>query len=212
MKKGAIFDLDGTLVDSMTVWENADYVLSERYGFTPDDEYWEKVTSVPFFEGAKYITERFNLNKTPEEIADELYRTVLYDYEHNIKLKDGAKELLERLYKDGIKMAVATSNVEKMVFAVLKSNGVFEYFSAFSYCDTVGKNKAYPDVYADAAKKMGLSAEECYIFEDVPYALEGAKKAGAEVIGVYDEYSAAEEKRMRERADRFILSLKDFKY
>ena len=77
MKKGVIFDLDGTLVNSMRVWENADYALAERYGFVPDDEYWSKVTSLSFLEGAAYITNRLNLNKTSSEIADELI-TPLY--------------------------------------------------------------------------------------------------------------------------------------
>ena len=71
MKKGAIFDLDGTLVNSMKVWENADYILAERYGFKPDEEYWNRVTSCSFMQGAEYINERFKLGKTAEEIEQE---------------------------------------------------------------------------------------------------------------------------------------------
>ena len=212
MKKGVIFDLDGTLVNSMRVWENADFVLAERYGFVPDEEYWSKVTSLSFLEGAAYITDRYNLNKTAAEIADELYETALHDYKYNIELKPGAENLLKMLNEDGLKVAIATSNVEEMTHAVLKRNGVFEYINAFAYCDQVGKNKAYPDVYEAAAKALGLKAEECYVFEDVPYALEGAKKAGAEVIGVFDEYSAAKEEEMRRKADRYIMSLDEFTY
>ncbi len=212
MKKGVIFDLDGTLINSMKVWENADFTLAEKYGFRPDKEYWNTVTSCSFLEGASYITKRFNLGKSSREIADELYSIALNDYRHNIKLKPGAKLLLERLNRDGIKMAIATSNVEEMTHAVLKKNGVFGYFKAFAYCDCVGKNKAYPDVYNEAAKAIGLKANECYVFEDVPYALEGAKKAGAEVIGVYDEYSADKESEMRQKADRYIMRLDEFNY
>lgn len=212
MKKGVIFDLDGTLVNSMRVWENADYALAERYGFVPDDEYWSKVTSLSFLEGAAYITNRFNLNKTSSEIADELYAMALHDYKYNIELKPGAENLLKMLSNDGLKVAIATSNVEEMTHAVLKKNGVFDYIDAFVYCDQVGKNKAFPDVYEAAAKALGLKASECYIFEDVPYALEGAKKSGAEVIGVFDEYSASKEAEMRSKADRYIMSLEEFRY
>ena len=212
MKKGAIFDLDGTLVNSMKVWENADYILAERYGFKPDEEYWNRVTSCSFMQGAEYITERFKLRKTAEEIAQELYEIVLNDYKNTIKLKDGAKELLTRMKNYGLKLAIATSNTEEMTFAVLKSNGVFDLFTAFAYCDDVGKNKSYPDVYYKAASDMGLLTEECYIFEDVPNAVDGAKKSGAEVIGVYDEYSAAKEQEIRAKSDRYIMSLKEFIY
>ncbi len=212
MKKGVIFDLDGTLINSMRVWENADYVLAEKYGFVPDDEYWSKVTSLSFLEGAAYIADRFNLDKTAAEIADELYEVALNDYKYNIELKPGAKTLLKMLADDGIKVAIATSNVEEMTHAVLKRNGVFEYINAFVYCDQVGKNKAFPDVYEAAAKALGLEASECYVFEDIPYALDGAKKAGAEVIGVFDEYSASKEEEMRRKADRYIMSLEEFEY
>ena len=101
---------------------------------------------------------------------------------------------------------------QEMTHAVLKKNGVFDYIDAFVYCDQVGKNKAFPDVYEAAAKALGLKASECYIFEDVPYALEGAKKSGAEVIGVFDEYSASKEAEMRSKADRYIMSLEEFRY
>lgn len=212
MKKGAIFDLDGTLINSMKVWENADYVLARKYGFEPDQEYWDKVTACSFLEGAAYITERFNLGKTAQEIANELYAVALNYYKYEIKLKKGAKKILKKLKADGFKIAVATSNVEEMTFAALKSNGIFEYFDAFVYCDTVGKNKSFPDVYQAAAEALGLTADECYVFEDVPYAIDGAKKAGAEVIGVYDEYSAEKEEQMRQKADRYIMSLEDFEY
>ena len=137
MKKGVIFDLDGTLVNSMRVWENADFVLAERYGFVPDEEYWSKVTSLSFLEGAAYITDRYNLNKTAAEIADELYETALHDYKYNIELKPGAENLLKMLNDDGLKVAIATSNVEEMTHAVLKRNGVFEYINAFAYCELI---------------------------------------------------------------------------
>lgn len=211
-KKGVIFDLDGTLVDSMDVWEKADYMLAKKYNFVPDKEYWQTVTSRSFLEGAEYITTRFNLGKTPEEIVKELFDFAYYEYSHAIKLKDGAKELIQKLKKDSFSIAIATSNVKELTYAVLKNNGVFEYFDAFIYCDDIGKNKAHPDIYIAAAKAIGLKPEQCYIFEDVPNSLIGAKLSGAEVIAVYDEYSADKEQLMRERSDRYIMSLKDFKY
>lgn len=211
-KKGAIFDLDGTLINSMKVWENADWELAERYKFTPDKHYWDTVSSCSFLEGAEYITNRFGLGKTSQEIADELYNIALFEYENNIKLKSGAKQLVKKLKSDGFSIAIATSNVEEMTHAVLKKNGIFSYFDAFVYCDEVGKNKAFPDVYVAAAEAMNLSAEECYVFEDIPYAISGAKSAGAEVIGVFDEFSANKEYEMRSKADRYIMSLKEFKY
>ena len=211
-KKGAIFDLDGTLIDSMKVWENADHIIADRYGFVPDNEYLSFVTTRSFLEGADYITTRYNLRKTKWEIMDELYEIALNDYKNNIILKPGVKELLKKFSSDGMKMGIATSNMEEMTHEVLKSNGIFEYFEAFAYCDEVGKNKAFPDVYNLAAKGLGLSASDCYIFEDIPYAVKGAKLSGAEVIGVYDIYSAEKEDELRKAAHRFIMSFEDFIY
>ena len=212
MKKGVIFDLDGTLAESMHVWENADFEISKKYGFTPDEEYWQTVSSSSFLEGAAYIAKRFTDGVSAEQIADELYALALNDYKYNVEMKDGAVELIKKLHNDGMKIAIATSNVEEMTHAVLKRAGVFEYIDAFVYCDEVGKNKAFPDVYLRAAQKMGINADECYIFEDVPYALEGAKASGAEVIAVYDEFSADKESEMRQKSDRYIMSLTEFSY
>lgn len=211
-KKGAIFDLDGTLIDSMSVWEKADWQLAKKYNFIPDKEYWDTVTSCSFLEGTEYIANRYNLGKTPVEIADELYAMALLEYENNIKLKNGAGQLLKKFKNDGFSIAIATSNIEEMTHAVLKKNGIFHYFDAFVYCDSIGKNKSFPDIYIAAANEMNLHASECYVFEDVPYAIEGAKSSGAEVIGVFDKYSASKEQEMRKKADRYIMSLEDFKY
>lgn len=211
-KKGAIFDLDGTLINSMKVWEDADWELAKKYNFIPDKHYWDTVSSCSFLEGAEYISNRFRLSKTAMEIAKELYNIALDEYKNNIKLKCGAKRLIEKFKNDGFSIAIATSNVEEMTHAVLKKNGIFDYFDAFVYCDVVGKNKAFPDVYVAAASAMKLSANECYVFEDVPYAIDGAKSAGAEVIGVFDEFSACKEYEMRAKADRYIMSLDEFKY
>ena len=100
MKKGAIFDLDGTLINSMRVWERADYALAGKYGFVPDEEYWAKVTSLSFLEGADYITKRFGLDKTAKEIADELYAFALNDYKYNIGLKRAFEDVQRRRPED----------------------------------------------------------------------------------------------------------------
>lgn len=212
MKKGAIFDLDGTLVDSMSVWQKVDNEIADKYNLELDEEYWEKVTTYSFLEGAAYINERFKLGKTAEDIADELYAIALDEYKYNVELKPGAKELLKNLKADGFKLAIATSNAEEMTVAVLENNDILKYFDEFVYCDTVGKNKSFPDVYILAASKLGLNANECYVFEDIISAVEGAKKSGAEVIGVYDEHSANKEREMRLKADRYLMSLDEFKY
>ena len=212
MKKGAIFDLDGTLAASMGVWERVDYNIAEKYGFEPDEDYWNNVTSRPYLEGAEYITTRYKLNITPQEMADEIYYMVLNDYKYNIELKEGAEVLLKIMKKDGIKMAVATSNSKEMTEALLKNREVFDYFDAIVYSQNVGVNKTEPDIYIEAARRLGLDISECYVFEDMLYAIEGAKKSEAEVIAVYDVFSEEDIETMRKIADKFIMSLEEFQY
>ena len=212
MKKGAIFDLDGTLAASMGVWERVDYNIAEKYGFEPDEDYWNNVTSRSYLEGAEYITDRYKLDITPQEMADEIFNMVLNDYRYNIELKEGAEKLLEKMKKDGIKMAVATSNSREMTEALLKNRKVIDYFDTIVYSQDIGVNKTEPDIYIEAAKRLGLDISECYVFEDMLYAINGAKKSAAEVIAVYDVFSEEDIDAIKITADKFIMSLEEFQY
>lgn len=210
MIRGVIFDLDGTLIDSMSVWDKIDCDLLKRYHITPDEEYVQKIKTLTFGEGTRYIVDRYQLNKTPEEIGRELNELALLEYATSIPLKDGAKALLQVFKEKEYKIGMATSSLKGMCEAVLKRHKIYNYFDTIVYSEDIGKGKSNPDIYLKAAENLGILPEDCYVFEDVPFAAMGAKRAGMTVIGVFDAHSKKEQDRLREICHHYVESLSDF--
>lgn len=207
--KGVIFDMDGTLIDSMNVWKEADKKFLNSYGIEPDKEYFNKISSLTFAEGSEYIIKRYGIKKTADEVAKELTEICYKEYAFNLKLNEGVYDYILKLHKDKIKMAVATSCIRSMCEAVLKRNGIFNFFDALVFSDEVGSNKSKPDIYIKAAELIKVNPKECIVFEDAVHAAKGALSAGMTVIGVYDEYSKENEEEMRKICHKFIYSFKE---
>lgn len=209
--KGAIFDLDGTLVDSMFVWESVDTLLLSRYHLKPDPIYLSTIATLNFSEGAAFIISHYGIHKSIEQIKGELFSLAYDEYAHKLPLKKGVADLLRRLkYKEGMKLAIATSCIKEMCEVFLRRAGIYEYFDAMVFSDDVGCNKMKPLIYEKAATAIGLYPKDCFIFEDVPHAARSAKEAGAVVIGVYDAYSANAEEEMKVICDRYLYCINDF--
>lgn len=189
--KGIIFDLDGTLIDSMGVWEKADCDLLKKYGFEPDKEYRNIIVTLNFTEGANYVINKFKIDSTVEKIKEELYELVSEQYSNEINLKEGVLEFLELLKKNEIKASIATSSVRHMCEAVLKRNGVESFFEHTLFSDEIGSQKSEPDIFIETARRMNLDPRDVIVFEDSPHAARGAKMAGMTVIGVHDNYCYA---------------------
>lgn len=209
MFKGVIFDLDGTLTDSMYVWEETDSEFLGRYGIEPDAEYQKAITTLNFTEGINYILNRYKLPLTPHEVTDELFSIAFRYYNEDIKLKPNVLSTLEKLKSMGIALGIATSCMKGMCEAVLKNNGAYSYFSGFTYSDETGLSKREPHIFREAASSLCLLPEECIVVEDAPHAARGAKASGAYVVGVYDEYSAKLENDMRQICDSFIMDISE---
>lgn len=208
--KAFIFDLDGTLTDSMYVWVNADRKFLGKFGIEPDDEYNRTITSLTFTEGVNYIKTRYNIDMTQEEIMNELYNLAYDEYEKNVNLKKGVIEFLDRVKKQRIKLGIATSSIKDMCYAVLKRHDILKYFDTIVFSDDVGVNKTFPDIYIETAKRLGEDIKNCVVFEDVPHAAMGAKKSGAFVVGVYDEFSDDKKEEMEKICDKYINSFDEF--
>lgn len=204
--KGAIFDLDGTLLDSMHVWRDVDTKFFKKRNMEMPDDYGEALKNMHFPTAAVYTKERFNLPDTVESIMEEWTQSCFEAYEKHIKLKDGAKEYLELLKENNVKIAYATSNSEKLCKAVLSSNCVWEYFSAKAYSEETGKQKTEPDVYLLAAERLGIFPRDCIVFEDIIGGVQGAKKGGFRVCGVYDSTSEKDREQIETTADYYIES------
>lgn len=202
--KAAIFDLDGTLINSMSLWDqiDIDYLTSKNIPL-PDDLN-DEISHLSFNQVAVYFKERFKLEDSLDDIKNT-WNTMAYDhYSSDITLKDGVVEFLDFLKKSNIKIGLATSNSTELLEASLKFNKIYDYFDAITITDEVSIGKHEPDVYLLAAKKLNVKPEECIVFEDILPAVKGAKKAGMKVIAVEDECSVLDKDDIIKNSDGFI--------
>lgn len=202
--EGAIFDLDGTLLDSMGMWGQLDADFLARRNLALPEGYTRTVSAMNFQEAAAYTIRTFGLTESPEEIIREWNSMIVDEYTHGIGLKPHAREYLASLKKDGVRLGVATALSPELCVPVLKSNGVFSLFDTFAYVDEVARGKGFPDIYLLAAERLGVPPGCCAVFEDVLPGVKGAKAAGMTVFGVREPASAHDEAAMRVLADRYI--------
>ena len=206
--KAALFDMDGTLLDSMWVWERVDREFFARRGMEIPYGYLETLAAMNFPTAAVYTIETAGLKDTPESVMAEWHELAAAEYAHNIRLKPYAGELLKRLKREGVLLATASSLTPELMRVALENNGVAEMFSAFAYTGEVPRGKGFPDVYLLAAERLGVEPEECMVFEDILAGVRGAKLAGMKVCGVYDSRAFDTEK-IRSEADMYINSFKE---
>ncbi|MDE6189586.1 MAG: HAD family phosphatase [Clostridia bacterium] len=191
--KGAIFDLDGTLLDSMWVWEKVDedFLIENGLPLTPD--YTAAVREMHFEEAALYTKTRYSLPLSTDDIKNRWIDMVKDEYAHNIKLKEGAYDFIKLLIKNDVRVAFATTLFCEVAKLCLKNNGLtYEKLKVelpLTTIEEVTRGKGYPDIYLRAAQKIDLQPCECMVFEDIPLAIKGAKAGGFHTCGVYDEYS-----------------------
>lgn len=207
--KGAIFDLDGTLVDSMWVWSQIDTDYLKSKGHVVPDNLNSEICHLSFTQTANYFKERFNLSDSIETILDDWHNLAYNHYSRNVKLKEGVKEFLDILKKKNIKIALATSNSTPLLEACLKNNGIYEYFDSVTTTDEVSNGKNCPDVYLLAAKKIKVDPVNCVVFEDILPAIKGAKAAEMTVIAVHDSHSLNDLDEIIKTSDKYINSYLD---
>lgn len=183
---GAIFDLDGTLIDSMLIWDS----LGEKYlkvkGINAEQGLNKKLESMSLASSAAYLKNRYKISDSAEKIMLDINKIIEYFYLYEAELKGGVLEFLSLLRTKKIKMCVATLTEKYLAEAVLKRCGVLDYFTeVISYSgDVLGKSK--PDIYYNALRILNIKKAEAFVFEDASYAAETAYNAGFNVCGVYD--------------------------
>ena len=205
-KQYAIFDMDGTLVDSMVYWKNLakEYLALQGIIHIPDT-ILEKIKPMTMIESATLFIGKFGLNGTPESVANEMNALMDTHYYKDIPLKKGIKEYLNKLYNSGTTMCVASATAVPLVEACLKRLGIIEYFSFLLSCETIGVGKSKPNIYYEAAKRLGAEPSDIAVYEDALYAAETAKKAGFYVVGVFDESAKKNFDSLKEISDEIIL-------
>ncbi len=203
--KGAIFDLDGTLIDSMYVWEKVDRDFLAQRGIPVTAEYTDAMRKMFFETAAQYTIETYHLKETVEEITKIWLDMARYEYEHHVRCKPFVHQYLDKLKSEKIRLGMATSSDPYLLEPVMKNNGLDKYFDQICYTSEVGRNKSNPDIYLYTARKLGIQPEKCVVFEDIPEGINGALKAGMKTVAVFDQASGNCIDIMRNNADMFIM-------
>lgn len=202
MIKGAIFDVDGTLLDSMVIWET----IADRYllslGKQPRENLRDTFWSMSLPEAARYYQTEYGVTLSVEEILDGINEIVTQFYREDAQVKKGIPALLEGLRARGVRMSVATATDRSLVEPALVRCGIREYFEDIFTCTSVGHSKQEPIIYRRAMECIHTIPEDTAVFEDALYALRTAKSAGFIAVAVYDQY---------ERQQAELTALADFR-
>ena len=187
--EGAVFDLDGTLLDSSWVWEKVDEKFLGDRGFQVPDDYVDEISPLGAERAAVYTIERFGLNEDKDDIVREWIEMAKKEYATEVVCKPYAKEFLEELHKLNIKMAVATSSDRELFMKTLEREGILKYFQKIVTVDEVERGKGYPDIYEEAARRIKVNPHKCLGFEDILAGVTGASLGEFNVVAVFDEKS-----------------------
>lgn len=202
--EAVLFDLDGTLVDSMWIWKDIDIEYLARFGIPLPEDLQSQIEGMSFSETAVYFKERFPIPDSLDRIREDWTRMAWDKYLHEVPLKKGAKELLVYCSTHGIRLGIATSNARELVEAVLDSLDVRSYFTCIVTGCEVNKGKPSPDIYLEAARQCHTEPSHCLVFEDILPGIRAGRAAGMKVCAIEDEYSLHQSADKKELADYYI--------
>lgn len=207
-----IFDMDGTLIDSMWIWPDIDEVFLKKYNLTPPEHFHEGMEGMSFTEVARYFLELFpSLSCTPEEVMEEWTEMAHDRYMTQVKLKKGVCEFIRSARAQGLKIGIATSNGRALVDDTLEALDIRELFESVRCACEAGAGKPAPDVYLLVAEELKADPGRCLVFEDVCMGILAGKNAGMKVCAVEDPFSSPQAEKKRELADYYIQDYDDIK-
>lgn len=205
-----IFDLDGTLVDSMWLWKDIDIEYLSRFGIAYNEKLQSEIEGKSFTETAIYFKENFGITDTIEKIKNDWNEMAYLKYKEQVSLKTGALEFLKLLKEKGKKLGIATSNSTQLTEVCLNSLNISSLFDVVITGSDIKTGKPAPDIYLENAKKLKVLPERCLVFEDIPVGIMAGKNAGMKTCAVADEYSRDLTDEKLELSDYSIIDYKDF--
>ncbi len=209
MIKAVIFDLDGSMVDSMWIWRSIDIEYLGRFGIALPDKLQADIEGMSFSETATYFKKRFALPDSLEQIKEDWNRMAWDKYEREVPLKKGVKELLDYCKANGILLGIATSNSRQLVETVVRAHHLESYFDCIMTACEVEKGKPAPDIYLAVSDTLKVSPADCLVFEDIVPGIQAGIAAGMKVCAVYDQYSAYQDDEKRRQADYYTYEFKE---
>ena len=208
MLKGAIFDFDGTLVDSMYIWDTIGEDYLRSLGKEPHEDLKETFMTLTLEEAAEYYRTHYGVTLSVKEIVDGVNTMVEGIYRTRVALKQGVADFLAQLKDNGTRMCIATVTDRYLVEETLDRLGILQYFSEIFTCAEVGYGKDKPIIYRKALEHLGTTKNETYVFEDSLFALKTAKADGFTTVRVYDRHENRQDN-LKNLADYYIVDFAD---
>lgn len=204
--RGAIFDADGTLLDSMDLWDGIGGIYLRSLGYEPREDLNRVLKDMSLAQAARYLRREYGVPLPEDAITDGINALLEHSYRHEIPLKPGARALLETLRRGGVRLCVATATDRYLVEAALDRCGVLSFFGEIFTCGALGCGKDDPRIFEEALRFLGTERAETLVFDDALYALRTAKAAGFPAAAVYDSHETAQEE-LRQLADLYLEDL-----
>lgn len=201
-----IFDLDGSLVDSMWLWRAIDIEYLGKFGIPLPEDLQSRIEGMSFSETAVFFKENFPIPDSLEQIKETWNRMAWDKYANEVPLKPGIPDFLSHCRERGIKLGIATSNSRELVTNVVEAHNLKDDFSCIMTGSDVTKGKPAPDIYLAVAEALDVTPERCLVFEDIIPGIMAGKAAGMKVCAVEDAYSAHDREKKKELADYYIES------
>ena len=202
--RAVIFDLDGSLVDSMWMWRAIDIEYLGRFGIPLPEDLQSRIEGMSFSETAVYFKEHFPIPDNIDQIKEDWNCMAWDKYANEVPLKPGIPEFLERCREEGIKLGIATSNSRQLVENIAKVHNLRDYFSCIMTGCDVAHGKPSPDIYLAVAEGLDCPPSQCLVFEDIIPGIQAGKAAGMRVCAVEDAYSVNDRERKKALADYYI--------
>ena len=198
MIRAAIFDFDGTIVDSMPVWNDAGKIYLEKQGIQAEEGLGDKLLEMNMKEGAEYLKRVYGLEKSLAEICTGINGVIMDAYRFTVPLKEGVTALLERLKNAGIKMVICTNTDREAFMPAVERLGIGHFFERMFTTSEMRVSKNHPEAFFAVADYLETSPSETAVFEDALYAIRTAYKAGFTTCGIYDKSSCKNTERIKE--------------